>query len=74
MMEITKTTKTMKTTQTATNKELSARLTAITATTEMTKTTAHGNPGCKPQVPQTTGLEIPDFAGRKAFLRGGGWG
>ena len=21
----------------------------------------HGNPGCKPQVPQTTGLEIPEF-------------
>ena len=21
----------------------------------------HKNPGCKPQVPQTTGLEIPDF-------------
>ena len=21
----------------------------------------HGNPGCKPQVHQTTGLEIPDF-------------
>ena len=22
----------------------------------------HGNPGCKPQVPQTTGLEIPEFS------------
>ena len=21
----------------------------------------HGNPGCKPRVPQSTGLEIPDF-------------
>ena len=22
----------------------------------------HGNPGCKPRVPQTTGLEVPDFS------------
>ena len=34
------------------------RLVEITGTTEMTK--AHGNPGCKPRVPQATGLEIPD--------------
>ena len=38
-MEITKTTKTTKTTQTTTNKELSAVLTKITETAEMTKTT-----------------------------------
>ena len=25
----------------------------------------HGNAGCKPRVPQTTGLEIPDNRGRK---------
>ena len=25
----------------------------------------HGNPGCKPRVPQTTGLEIPD---KRAFF------
>ena len=54
----TKTTETTKTTQTATNKELSAGLTEITETTEMTKN--HGNAGCKPRVPQTTGSEIPD--------------
>ena len=53
--EITKTTKITKTAQTATNKGLSAGIAEITETTKMTKT-----PGCKPRVPQTTGLEIPD--------------
>ena len=24
----------------------------------------HGNPGCKPRVPQTTGLEIPSFCNK----------
>ena len=49
-------TETTMTTQTATNKELSAGLAEITGTTETTKTT-----GCKPRVPQTTGLEIPEM-------------
>ena len=50
---------TTKTTRTAKNKELSAGFAEITETTEMTKTT--GIQGAKPRVPQTTGLEIPDF-------------
>ena len=28
----------------------------------------HRNPGCKPRVPQTTGLEIPDRGGRFSCL------
>ena len=31
----------------------------------------HGNPGCKPRVPQTTGLEIPDFFPKKKKRVGG---
>ena len=50
-------TKTTKTTQTATNRESSAGLVEIT---EATKNENHGNPECKPRVPQTTGLAIPD--------------
>ena len=56
--EITKTTKTTKTTQTATNKELSAGFAGYHGNHERDEN--HGNAGCKPRVPQTTGLEIPD--------------
>ena len=32
----------------------------------------HGNPGCKPPVPQATGLEIPEFSqeGQKLYFWG----
>ena len=29
----------------------------------------HENPGCKPRVPQTTGLEIPDLWAWRVFLQ-----
>ena len=53
------TTKTMKTTRTATNKELGAGFAKVTYTTKYGEN--HGKLGCKPRLPQTTGLEIPDF-------------
>ena len=59
-------TKTTKTTQTATNKELSAGSAEITENHKNhEKDENHENLGCKPRVPQATGLEIPEHLGAK---------